>query len=243
MRQIAVVIPTYNESANIAALIQAIVTLGDQYHVIVVDDGSPDGTGEIADGIASTDESVEVVHRSGKGGRGSACIAGFQTALARPEFDLFIEMDADFSHDPADLPRLVELMSDCDVAIGSRYTPGARIIGWGAQRHIFSHLANAYARLLLGIPIRDYTNGYRCYTRRALESIDLSSIESRGYIVLSEMAYLLHKQAMRFGEIPIVFVNRRRGKSNTSLREIAEAFTSVHQIRARHGHRAAPPQS
>ena len=219
----AVVVPTYNERGNITSLGEAITSLGDQFQVIIVDDNSPDGTGDVADSLASRIESVEVIHRKGKGGRGSACIAGFGRALQQPEFSYFIEMDADFSHDPADIPRLVSEMSDHDVVIGSRYISGSKIINWGIQRRIFSHLANAFTRLLLGIPMHDYTNGYRCYSRHALESIDLDRIEAHGYIVLSEMAYQLHQKGMRFAEIPIVFVNRRRGKSNTSLREIMDA--------------------
>ena len=231
----AVVIPTYNEKENISSLVDAITALGDQFHVIIVDDNSPDGTGDAADDLADRLDSVEVIHRTGKGGRGSACIVGFERALQEPEFGYFIEMDADFSHDPVDIPRLVSEMSDHDVVIGSRYVSGSKIINWGIQRHIFSHLANAFARLLLGIPIHDYTNGYRCYSRHALESIDLGRIEAHGYIVLSEMAYQLHQKGMRFAEIPIVFVNRRRGKSNTSLREIADAFTSVIKLRNKYG--------
>ncbi len=231
----AVVIPTYNERDNIAPLVDGILQTSDLVRVIIVDDNSPDGTGEIADGLAARYPTVEVIHRQGKGGRGSACIAGFRHALATPECAYFFEMDADFSHDPRDIPRLLEAMKGADVAIGSRYIRGAKILNWGLQRHIFSHVANGFARLLLGIPIHDYTNGYRCYSRRALESLDFDRIEAHGYIVLSEMAYQLHQRKMRFAEVPIVFVNRRRGKSNTNLREIAEAFTSVIQLRIKYG--------
>ena len=229
------VVPTYNESGNITSLIEAITALGDQYQVIIVDDNSPDGTGDVVNGLVERMPSLEVIHRTGKGGQGSACIAGFERVLDQPEYGCFIEMDADFSHDPADIPRLISEMAGHDVVIGSRYVPGSKIINWGVQRHIFSHLANAFARLLLGIPIHDYTNGYRCYSRHALESIDLDRIEAHGYIVLSEMAYQLHQAGMRFAEIPIVFVNRRRGKSNTSLREVADAFTSIIKLRLKYG--------
>ncbi|NLS76637.1 MAG: polyprenol monophosphomannose synthase [Chloroflexi bacterium] len=231
----AVVIPTYNESQNIAPLVEGILEASAQARVIIVDDNSPDGTGQIADEMAAKHPEVEVIHRQGKGGRGSACIAGFRRALARPEHDYFLEMDADFSHDPRDIPRLLEAAQAADVVIGSRYIRGAKIVNWGIQRHIFSHIANGFARLLLGIPIHDYTNGYRCYNRRALESVDFDRIEAHGYIVLSEMACQLHQRRMRFVEIPIVFVNRRRGKSNTTLREISEAFTSVLQLRRKYG--------
>ena len=230
-----IVIPTYNERENLASLVEAVLGLVEDARVVIVDDNSPDGTGDIADELAQRYPYVEVIHRTGKGGRGSACIAGFQALLARPEMAYFVEMDADFSHDPADIPRLLEQMSAYDVVIGSRYVQGSKIINWGWQRRTFSHLANAFARFLLGIPIRDYTNGYRCYSRQALESIDLGRIQAHGYIVLSEMAYQLHQRRMRFGEIPIVFVNRRRGKSNTSLREVTDAFTSIIKIRLKYG--------
>lgn len=223
----AVVIPTYNEKENIAPLVEAIIGLGEDLHVIVVDDNSPDGTGEVADALAAKYANVEVIHRQGKGGRGSACLAGFRRAMQRPEFGYFIEMDADFSHDPKDISRLLATMSRCDVAIGSRRVKGSKIVNWGWQRHIFHHFANIYARLMLGIPICDYTNGFRCYSRKALEALDFDRIQAHGYIVLSETALQLHRKGLRFAEIPIVFVNRRRGKSNTTLSEIADAFTSV----------------
>ncbi len=231
----AVVIPTYNERDNIGPLVGAIVALGDNIEVLVVDDNSPDGTGKIADGLAAKYPTVKVIHRQGKGGRGSACIAGFRQSLQQPEFDCFFEMDADFSHDPKDIPRFLQAMRSADVVIGSRYVPGGKILNWGIQRHIFSHLANLFARLMLGVPIRDYTDGYRCYSRRALESIDFDRIEAHGYIVLSEMAYQLHRRGMKFAEIPITFVNRRRGTSNTSLREISDAFISVVRLRLKYG--------
>jgi len=231
----AVVIPTYNERENIARLVEAIVNLSDDIQVIVIDDNSPDGTGEIVDALADKYPTVEVIHRQGKGGRGSACIAGFRRALERPEIEYFIEMDADFSHDPRDIPRLLAAMPDNGVVIGSRYIRGGKIVSWGIQRHIFSRLANAFARMMLGIPIRDYTNGYRCYSRRALESIDYDRIEAHGYIVLSEMAYQLHHQRIKFAEIPITFVNRQRGASNTSLREIFDAFAAVVRLRLKYG--------
>ena len=231
----AVVIPTFNESQNLRALVQALCALEEELLIIVVDDNSPDGTGEIADELVAEYAEVEVIHREGKGGRGSACIAGFEKAMARPDLDYFIEMDADFSHDPEDVPRLIAAMAGCDVCIGSRYIRGSKIVNWGWQRHVFSHIANGFARFLLGIPIKDYTNGYRCYSRQALQSIDFERIEAHGYIVLSEMAYQLHRAGMCFHEIPIIFVNRRRGQSNTSLAEITDAFLSIVRLRLKYG--------
>lgn len=237
----AVVIPTFNERENLSPLVEAIVALGNEIQVVVVDDNSPDGTGKVADELAAKYATVKVIHRQGKGGRGSACIAGFRQSLQRPECGYFFEMDADFSHDPQDIPRFLEAMRGADgectslVVIGSRYVPGAKIVNWGIQRHIFSRLSNLFARLMLGVPIHDYTDGYRCYSRRALESIDFDRIEAHGYIVLSEMAYQLHRQGSKFAEIPITFVNRRRGTSNTSLQEIVDAFTSVIKLRMKYG--------
>lgn len=231
----AVVIPTFNEKENIAALVRTIVGLARDLQIVIVDDNSPDGTGDIADELVAQHEQVEVIHRAGKGGRGSACIAGFRATMDRPGYDHFIEMDADFSHDPKDIPRLLEAMGDCDICIGSRYVPDGKIVNWGWQRHVFSHIANLFAKFLLGIPIQDYTNGYRCYNKAAMEAIAFDRIQAHGYIVLSEMAYQLHLAGMRFKEIPIVFVNRQRGQSNTNLSEIADAFASVIKIRTKYG--------
>jgi dolichol-phosphate mannosyltransferase len=235
----AVVIPTYNERENLGQLVEAIVQLPIDLNVIVVDDNSPDGTGQVADALTiKYPEKVEVIHRQGKGGRGSACIAGFRSALQRSEFGYLLEMDADFSHDPKDIVRFVEELEkrpDCDIVIGARYVSGGKIVGWGIQRHILSRISNFFARVMLGVPIHDYTNGYRCYTRRALEAIDFDRIEARGYIVLSEMAYQLHRAGLKFAELPILFINRRRGASNTTLREIADSFTSVIKLRLKYG--------
>jgi len=229
--RIAVVIPTYNERENLPAVVGRLQSLPLDLQILVVDDNSPDGTGEVADALAVESPRVRVVHRAGKGGRGSACVAGFRQALTSPDVTHIVEMDADLSHDPDELPALVEKGQTCDVAIASRYLPGSRIVNWGWQRHLFSRLANVYARTLLGIPIRDYTNGYRCYRRQALEALDLEGIRTSGYIVLSEIAYGLHRQGFSFGEVPTLFVNRERGSSNTNLAEIGEAFWGVWRIR------------
>ena len=237
----AVVIPTYNERENLAGVVQGLLALPLELGVLVVDDNSPDGTGQVADGLASSDSRVQVMHRAGKGGRGSACVAGFQETLLDPEVTHVVEMDADFSHDPGELPALVDKVTECDVAIASRYLAGSRIENWGWQRHIFSRLANLYARVLLGIPISDYTNGYRCYQRHALEALALEDIQTSGYIVLSEMAYALHRRGMTFGDMPTVFVNRQRGQSNTNVAEILHAFTGIWRIRNPGPDRATRP--
>ena len=228
---VAVVIPTYNEKENLPLLVEGLLALPLDLVLFVVDDNSPDGTGAVADALARERPQVRVIHRQGKGGRGSACIAGFRAALALPYVTHVVEMDADLSHDPGELPALVEKGQQVDVAIASRYLPGSRIVNWPWQRRLFSRLANLYARACLGIPIHDYTNGYRCYRREALASLDLDAIRTRGYIVLSEIAYRLYRQGCTFGELPTCFVNRERGRSNTSLAEVWEAFRGIRSIR------------
>lgn len=228
----AVIIPTYNESQNIEALVESISNLGLDIKILIVDDNSPDGTGKIADKLASKYSHVHVIHRERKKGRGSACIAGFKYAL-NLDLDYILEMDADFSHDPKAIPEFLKKMSGAQVIIGSRYLKGSQIIDWGPYRPIFSRLANLYARFLLRIPITDYTNGYRCYSRESLSNIDFNQINTTGYIVLSEMAYQLYQKGVRFSEIPITFVNRRRGLSNFTLKEIVSAFVGVLCLRLR----------
>ena len=227
----AIIIPTYNEKDNIRKLIQTIFGISKDITIIVVDDNSPDKTGEIADAIKKKYPKLKVIHRTKKNGRGGACIEGFKQALKEGSEYIF-EMDADFSHDPIDIPRLLtKVLEGYDMVIGSRYLKGSKILNWGLKRTIFSRFANIYARAILGIPIHDYTNGYRCYTREALEAIDFDKIEAAGYIVLSEMSYQLHKKGLKIGEIPITFVNRKRGISNLSKHEITSAFTSVIRLR------------
>ncbi|MBC8448564.1 MAG: polyprenol monophosphomannose synthase [Chloroflexi bacterium] len=230
----AIVIPTYNERDNLRPLVEEIRRLPCSLLIVIVDDNSPDGTGQLADALAAQMPEVRVIHRSGKGGRGSACIAGFRYALRETEAPLIVEMDADFSHHPRYIPELLDKAGEADVVIGSRYQKGSQIVDWGVSRRIFSKLANLFARTMLGVPIRDYTNGFRCYRREALEALDLDSIQTTGYIVLSETALLLHRAGARFGEIPTVFVNRKRGQSNTTLSEIMDAFTAVWELRRRY---------
>jgi dolichol-phosphate mannosyltransferase len=230
-----IVIPTYNERDNLRPLAEALLTLPHRLHIVIVDDGSPDGTGELADELAEREDGITVIHRMGKGGRGSACIAGFRYALAETDAPRIIEMDADFSHHPRYIPQLLDQAREHDVVIGSRYLRESRIVDWGPGRRVFSKLANLFARTMLGVPISDYTNGYRCYRRQVLQALDLESIRTSGYIVLSETAIMLHQAGARFGEIATVFVNRRRGRSNTTLSEIMDAFTSMWELRRRYG--------
>jgi dolichol-phosphate mannosyltransferase len=229
--KILIVIPTYNEAENIERLVRTLLDLKAAPDVLVVDDSSPDGTGDIADALTvEFPDRVSVVHRKVKDGRGGAVLTGLARGLA-DGYDILFEMDADFSHDPAEIPAFLEAVKKYYFVIGSRYLPESKIIDWPLARTFFSRLANRYARFFLRIPITDYTNGYRCYRRDALEKLDFDAIDSKGYIVLSEIAWQLYRAGFSVGEIPTVFVNRRRGESNLSLGEVFRAFTGILKLR------------
>lgn len=226
-----VIVPTYNERENIAALTERLLALTPPLDVLIVDDNSPDGTSAVVAPLAAASGGrLALLSRTGKGGRGSAVLAGFRYALGRP-YRFVFEMDADFSHRPEEIPLFLAAMDRCDLVVGSRYLPGSAIHHWGWKRTFFSRWANRYARLVLGIPLSDYTNGFRCYRREAIAALAMDRIDAKGYVVLSEVAYQLWRKRMRFGEVPTVFVNRRRGTSNLSAHEIKEAFFSVLRIR------------
>lgn len=230
----AVIIPTYNESDNIEALAKEILALrlgsgqalGDITEIIIVDDNSPDGTGEIADELAKVYRGVKVIHRSGKLGLGTAHIAGFKEALALGA-DCIVTMDADFSHHPSYIPDLVARSRDAKLVIGSRYVDGGGTVNWGWQRQILSRGANTFARLVLGLKAHDCTAGFRCYRREVLESIELDEIFSDGYSFLIEMLYKCQRRGWGIGEVPIIFEDRRRGASKISQREIFKALYTV----------------
>lgn len=229
-----VIIPSFNERENIVPLIEAILGLYPYIEVLVVDDSSPDGTADAVRGAqAAHGDRLHLIVRSGKGGRGSAVLEGFRYGLGKG-FDFLIEMDADFSHRPEEIAPLLAASKATGCAIGSRYLPQSEIHEWTRKRTFFSGVANRFARFVLGIPITDYTNGFRCYSRVAIERLDLDGIDAKGYVVLSEVAYQLHNKGMSFREIPTIFVNRRRGISNLSFKEIREAFLSVLRIRFPH---------
>lgn len=229
-----VIIPTYNERDNIAQLIDAVLAQSPDIDVVVVDDDSPDGTSALVRGIVPSKHGrLHLISRKGKGGRGSAVLAGFGYALQRPYQTIF-EMDADFSHKPEEIPRFLEKITEVDLVVGSRYLPESEIHEWSAKRTFFSRWANRYARLVLRIPLTDYTNGFRCYRRRAIEALNMQKIDAKGYVVLSEVAYELYNKGFTIGEVPTIFVNRRRGISNLSSHEIKEAFLSVLRIRFKH---------
>lgn len=229
---LAIVIPTFNEAENIIKLARSIrKNIKPEDKIIVVDDNSPDGTSQIVKNFARRAKNIYLVSRKNKRGRGSAVIDGFIYA-SRFSSKYLIEMDADFSHKPEDIPRLMlAIQNGRDVVIGSRYLKKSKIINWPIKRRIFSKFANLYAKLILQVPISDYTNGFRIYQKDAVKFLLSQKLFSPGYILLSETAYKLKKAGFTFGEIPTVFVNRKRGISNLNFKEIKNAFLGVLQIR------------
>ena len=226
--QVAVIIPTYNEKENIEAVVTQLLALPTGVHVIVVDDNSPDGTGEIADRLAvESDGRVDVIHRPGKFGLGTAYIAGFKQALAEG-FDLICTMDADFSHNPRYIPSMVDKIGQGhDLVIGSRYVPGGGTAGCTFDRKLLSWGANAFARTMLGLRAHDTTAGFRCYRREVLEEVGMDEIKASGYSFLIEMLYRIHRHGRQVGEIPIIFENRRLGTSKISKDEVIRAMGTV----------------
>ena len=222
-----VVLPTYNERENLPAIVPAILAAA-QVDVLVVDDSSPDGTGALADALAASHPRVRVLHRDRKEGLGRAYLAGFAEALARG-YGRILEMDADFSHDPARLPDL--LATGADLALGSRYVEGGGTENWGLGRRVLSKGGSLYARTILGLPVRDLTGGFKCFRREVLESIDLPSVRSTGYAFQIELTYRALKRGFTVREVPIVFADRRVGKSKMNRRIVAEALWMVWKIR------------
>ena len=226
-----VIVPTYNERFNIARLIPAILAQDPSLEILVVDDGSPDGTGAIVDGIATNNPRVHVIHREGKLGLGTAYIAGFRWALER-KYDLVFEMDADFSHNPERLPEFLEAIRESDVVLGSRYQDGhVNVVNWPMSRLFLSYAANIYARFVTGLPIFDTTGGFKCFRRNVLESIDLNSVKSNGYAFQIEMSYRAWKRGFSLLEIPIIFVDRTEGVSKMSKKIVREAIWMVWRLR------------
>jgi dolichol-phosphate mannosyltransferase len=230
------VLPTYNEAENIGPLVRAalprLAAAGLPHRVLIVDDGSPDGTGEIADRLAAELEPVEVLHRERKEGLGRAYLAGFAVARARGA-DMVMEMDSDFSHDPADLPRLIAAAGAADLVLGSRYVPGGGITDWGALRRLVSRGGSAYARWLLGVPVRDLTGGFKCFNRPVLDGIDLDCVHADGYGFQIELTYRAIKAGFTVAEVPITFRERRVGSSKMTARIALEAVWKVPALKMR----------
>jgi dolichol-phosphate mannosyltransferase len=227
-RRVAVIIPTYNERENlesISARVRAAVPAAD---LLVVDDNSPDGTGELGDKLAAEDPQIHVLHRPGKAGLGAAYIAGFGWALERG-YDAIVEMDADGSHQPDELPALLAALDDADLVLGSRWVPGGTVRNWPKSREILSRGGNAYARIMLGIPVRDATGGFRVFRAQTLRRIGLDQVVSQGYCFQIDLALRTIKAGLRVTEVPITFVERTRGVSKMSKSIVAEAWWRVLQ--------------
>jgi dolichol-phosphate mannosyltransferase len=226
-----VVIPTYNEAINLPPIVTLVLAQDQRLEVLVVDDNSPDGTGQLADELARTTPRVHVLHREGKLGLGTAYITGFKWALERG-YDFVFEMDADFSHDPAHLNEFLKAIEDADVVLGSRYLNGkVTVVNWPMGRLMLSYLANIYARWFTGLRIWDLTGGFKCFRRRVLETIDLSQVVSNGYAFQIEMSVRAWRKGFKLREIPIVFVDRTEGQSKMNKAIVREAVWKVPRLR------------
>ncbi len=230
LRPALVCLPTYDERDNVEPITRAILDATPDVDVLVIDDNSPDGTGAIADAIAAREPRVHVLHRAGKEGLGKAYLAGFAWALGRG-YRLVLEMDADFSHNPAYLPRMLELARGADLVLGSRNVPGGGTVNWGVGRKLLSRGGSLYARTILGLPVRDLTGGFKCFRREVLEAIDLATVQCSGYAFQIELTYRASRKGFRVAEMPIVFEDRRVGQSKMSRRIVLEAIRKVWSIR------------
>lgn len=232
--KLLVVIPTYNEALNLPHLVPRILAVMPEAEILVVDDGSPDGTADVARRLGTEHGgSVRLLERTTKAGRGGAVLAGLRTGREHGGYDAYLEMDADLSHQPEELPRFLEAAKDADMVVGSRYLDGARIEGWSWRRRAWSRMSNRLIRLVLGVPLSDFTNGYRLYSPRAVDHLAEAPLRETGYITLSEWAYVLHAAGMRLAEVPTVFINRRFGTSNMSAAEALNALRGLIRMKRR----------
>lgn len=223
---ILVVIPTYNERESLPAIVARVRASVPEAHVLIADDNSPDGTGAIADGIAESDESIKVMHREGKAGLGAAYLAGFAWALDHG-YQVVVEMDADGSHQPEQLPALLAALRDADLVLGSRWVDGGGVMNWPRSRELLSRGGNRYTRLMLGVPLHDATGGYRAFRASTLRRLDLDEVASQGYCFQVDLAWRAVQRGMRVVEVPILFVERTAGSSKMSQRIVAEALWRV----------------
>jgi dolichol-phosphate mannosyltransferase len=240
-----VIVPTYNERENLPLLAERLLHLPVQVDLLVVDDNSPDGTGKLADELAAKHPSIHVLHRSQKQGLGRAYCAGFAWALEH-DYEFIMEMDGDFSHNPEDIPKFLQAARDADLVLGSRYLNGIRVINWPLRRLMLSMGAAKYVRIITGLPLSDPTGGFKCFRRRALESIDLKAVHSNGYSFQIEMTHKIWRQGMKVVEVPIIFTDRFQGASKMSGGIVREALIMVWRLLfqngLRRGPRVRPPQ-
>jgi len=225
-----VIIPTYNESDNVKALVDDILQYEPTIHMLFVDDSSPDGTGDIIRKMQQTKKNVHLLTRPGKLGLGSAYLAGFKYALSKG-YDFIFEMDADFSHDPKEIPSFLETMEDHDLVLGSRYIKGVNVVNWPLRRLLLSYFANVYTRIATGLPVQDATGGFKCFRREVLEKLDFKSIKSNGYAFQIELTFKAWKSGFRIKEIPIIFIDRVAGVSKLSKSIMWEAIFLVWKLR------------
>jgi dolichol-phosphate mannosyltransferase len=229
--RVLVIVPTYNERRNVARLVDSVLAQDPRIDMLVVDDGSPDGTGALVDEIAAVNSRVHAIHRARKLGLGTAYLAGFRWALER-DYEFVFEMDADFSHDPAHLPQFLEAARDADLVLGSRYRHGkVTVVNWPISRLILSYSANLYARAVTGLPLFDSTGGFKCFRRRVLEAIDLAAVRSNGYAFQIEMSFRAWQKGFRIVELPIVFTDRTEGESKMNKGIVREAVWMVWRLR------------
>ena len=226
--KVLVVIPTYNELKNLPIIVAGVRAAAPEVQILIADDNSPDGTGEVADGLAAQDNAVQVLHRATKSGLGAAYLEAFQWAKTN-EFDVVVEMDADGSHSPADLVKILAALTNSDVVLGSRWVKGGQVVNWPRSRELLSRGGNLYTRLWLGIPLKDATGGFRAYRMTALAKIDVSKVESQGYCFQVDMAWRVVRSGLRVIEVPITFVEREFGESKMSQAIVKEALWRVTQ--------------
>jgi dolichol-phosphate mannosyltransferase len=239
MNKTLVIVPTYNERENLPEMVRRISQLGLAVDMLVVDDNSPDGTGQLADELAITNPFVNVLHRSEKNGLGRAYCAGFSWALQR-RYEYIMEMDGDFSHDPNDIPRFIEAAKDADLVLGSRYCNGIRVINWPLERLLLSTSAARYVRWITGMPFTDPTGGFKCFRHSSLASIHLDEVRSNGYSFQIEMTHKIWKQGLKVVEIPIIFTDRFHGTSKMSRKIVWEALAMVWRLLLQNGLRRSP---
>jgi dolichol-phosphate mannosyltransferase len=232
MPKTLVVTPTYDEAQNIESFIAKVLSQGPEIDILVVDDNSPDGTGDIVVRLQRDNPRIHLIRRAGKMGLGTAYVEGFRYAIAK-RFDLVCEMDADFSHDPEELPKFIAKAASCDLVIGSRYTGGVRVINWPIRRLILSYAANVYTRVITGMPLKDATGGFKCFKREVLEAIDLTKIRSNGYAFQIEMNFRAWSKGFKLCEHPIIFFERASGTSKMSKKIIYEAVFMVWNLKLR----------
>ncbi len=227
-----VIIPTYNEMDNISRMIPILLSSYSDLDILVIDDNSPDGTGDYVEGLSMQEPRVKIIRRSRKLGLGTAYIAGFKYALQH-DYDYVFEMDADFSHDPKEIRNFLEAVKTYDLVLGSRYVRGVNVINWPMRRLLLSYFANKYTRFITGMPIQDATGGFKCFRKSVLESINLDKIKSNGYAFQIEMTFKVWKKGFKVGEIPIVFFDRVKGTSKMSKKIVREAVVMVWKLRIR----------